>query len=167
MTLQQRLEALIQAIGPDIKALYTQDGNLANLNTTAKSNLVASINEVLTIANSATGVINDAATAGTTDKTYSVDKILTVLNDLKQELLGGVPAAAFDTLKEIADYIEADQTAMSGLIESVGNRVSFASAQSLTSAQQLQARENINAYGAEEIGNPDKDLVALYETAKS
>jgi hypothetical protein len=40
MTLQLRLEALIQAIGPDIKALYTQDGNLANLNTTAKSNLV-------------------------------------------------------------------------------------------------------------------------------
>jgi hypothetical protein len=167
MNLQQRLEALIQAIGPDIKALYGQDGNLANLNTTSKGSLVAAINEVLVVASNATGVINDNATSGTTDKTYSVDKILTLLNDLKQDLLGGVPAEAYDTLKEIADYIEADETAMSGLITAVGNKVSFAAAQDLTSAQKLQARENIDAYGSVEIGNPDTDLVAIYNTAKA
>lgn len=46
MSLQTRLEALIAAIGPDIKALKTADGTLASLTTTAKTSLVAAINEV-------------------------------------------------------------------------------------------------------------------------
>ena len=46
MSLQTRLNELITAIGTDIKALISDQGNLAALNTTAKGSLVAAINEI-------------------------------------------------------------------------------------------------------------------------
>lgn len=46
MSLQTRLEALVSAIGADVKALNTSVGALASLTTTAKTSLVAAINEV-------------------------------------------------------------------------------------------------------------------------
>lgn len=46
MSLQTRLEALVAAIGADVKAVNTSIGNLASLLTTDKSSLVAAINEV-------------------------------------------------------------------------------------------------------------------------
>jgi hypothetical protein len=39
--------------------------------------------------------------------------------------------------------------------------------QSFTAPQKLQARENIDAYGSVELGDPDTDLAALYTTAKA
>lgn len=167
MTLEQRLTAAFQQIGDDVQLLLAQDGNLTNLTTTAKNNLVAAINEVKALATSATGVINDAAGAGVTDKTYSVDKIITLLNTVKQDILGGLPATAFDTIKEIADYIASDQTAMSGLVTGLANRVRFDAAQTLTSGEQAQARANIGALSTVEIGNPDTDYLAVYTTSKT
>ena len=46
MTMETRLIALAQAIGADIKALTTKQGDLTSLATTANGNLVAAINEV-------------------------------------------------------------------------------------------------------------------------
>ena len=46
MTLEQRLITLAQAIGADIKSLRQADGALSSLATTAKSSLVAAINEL-------------------------------------------------------------------------------------------------------------------------
>ena len=47
MSLETRILALASAVGADVKTLTTNQGNLASLSTTAKSNLVAAINEVL------------------------------------------------------------------------------------------------------------------------
>lgn len=167
MTLEQRLTAVFTQIGDDIQLLLEQNGDLTALNTTAKTNLVAAINEILTIANSATGVINDSAGAGVTNKTYSVDKILTLLDSFKQDILGGVPASAFDTIKEIADYIASDQTLGTQLVDALGKRVRFDAQQSLSAAEKLQARENIDAFGSVELGNPDTDYAGIYNTAKT
>lgn len=46
MTLQSRIAELITAIGADVKADRTTMGTLASLTTTAKTSLVAAINEV-------------------------------------------------------------------------------------------------------------------------
>lgn len=46
MSLQSRLTTLVQAVGADIKDLFTKQGNLGALTTSAKSDLVAAINEV-------------------------------------------------------------------------------------------------------------------------
>lgn len=46
MTIVSRITALANAVGADIKALFTNQGDLAALDTTAKDNLVEAINEV-------------------------------------------------------------------------------------------------------------------------
>jgi hypothetical protein len=172
MTLQQRLDSLINQMGIDYKSqqtsittLTTSIGLLPGLSTTAKNSLVAAINEIYAIANSGANVIDDAQTASAV-KTYSINKIKAEILTLKNDLLGGVPAAAFDTLKEIADYIAADQTGGASMAVSIGNRVSYTGADGKTAGEKLQARQNIDAYGSVELGNPDTDLLAIYNAAK-
>ncbi len=51
MSLENKIIALAQAIGADVKALKASAGDLTALSTTAKGNLVAAINELYTMAN--------------------------------------------------------------------------------------------------------------------
>lgn len=173
-TLEQRLAELILALGVDVKALRNKNasqdlviGDLTNLSTAQKGSIISAINEVLGIAQNATGVINDAAIAGVVNKTYSVDKILSLISSLKTEILGGIPASTLDTIKEIADWIANDETITSGVIASIGKRVAVDSSQSFTDAERLQGRANIGAQEAAAIGDTNTDLVALYTTAKT
>ena len=46
MTQEQRIIALAQAIGGDMKAIRLSIGDLTALSTTAKSNLVLALNEL-------------------------------------------------------------------------------------------------------------------------
>ncbi len=206
-TLESRVIALAQAIGLDIKAINTALGVLAGLNTAAKSNLVAAINEVYTIASTndaeigaldgltttaktslvsainevkaqiaavdLTAVISDTALAGTTNKTYSVDKILTLLSALETKILGGIAPEAIDTIKELADYLTNNSVA-GGIVEQLANRVRVDSVQNFTAEQQAQGRANIGAAAAADlmalsaaIGNTDHDYVVDYTTAKA
>ena len=167
-TLASRLSDLAQLMGTDVKTLTAKIGNLATLSTASKTSLVAAINEVYGLIGTGGGsaVIDDTATTAT-DKTWSANHITAKLVEFREALLGGVPATAFDTLKEIADYIGQDQTATSGLVAAMAVRVSVADVQSFTNPQKIQGRANIGAYGVEEIGNPDTDLVTIYNTAKA
>nr|WP_294863973.1 hypothetical protein [uncultured Pseudogulbenkiania sp.] len=157
MSLATQLIAALQLIGADVKALRAADGSLAALSTTEKSSLVAAINEVLAIAQDA-GAINDAAASASS--TYSSSKIVSLLASLKSELLGGA-SAAYDTLKEIEQKLGSEDTAINNLLTAVANRVSFADAQTLTAAQQLQACTNLG------VGDPATDFAAAYTTAKA
>lgn len=142
-TLEQRLSSVIQAIGADIKALKTAKGDLSSLNTTQKSNLVGALNEIFTLASS---------------KATQSD-ITTAIDSLKTEFMGvGVPEA-LNTLKEIATYIESDETLGVSLSTAVTKRVRFDDVQTLTTPEKLQACTNIG------IGNPDTDLVAVFNAA--
>jgi len=58
------------------------------------------------------------------------------------DLVDGAPEA-LDTLKEIADILEGQDTAISGLFTAISNRVSYAGPQSLTAPQMTQAQSNI------------------------
>ena len=81
MSLATRVTDLATRLGTEFKSLRAdvaaRTGDLAALTTTAKTSLVAAINEVSASAASATG-INDATTATTT--TWSSSKINTAIN---------------------------------------------------------------------------------------
>ena len=59
MTLEQRITALAQATGADIKSLLAAQGSLQALTTSAKSNLVAAVNELKSAVDAAGGGASD------------------------------------------------------------------------------------------------------------
>lgn len=158
MSLQAQLSALITSIATDIKSLIANQGSLANLQTSAKSNLVAALNELKTSLGSS-ALINDA-TISSTSLTYSIDKINSQISAAVSALVSGAPTA-LDTLNELAIAIESDQSGIAGLVTAVGNRIRYDASQSLTSPQQVQACLNIG------VGDPTTDLAAAYATAKA
>lgn len=169
-TLQQRLQDLATRIATECKSIRTLlNGNASDnsaLTTNAK-NLVGAINEVkaLVAANSNGAVVDDATSSSATE-TYSVNKILAVVADakaaVKSDILGGADAA-YDTLKELEALLQGDDASIATLNAAIGNRVRIdTAAQGLTTTQQQNARTNIGAYGAPEIGAPDTDFVAVF-----
>ncbi len=163
-TLEQRLITAIQTIGVDIKGLIATRGSLATLNTTDKTNLVAAINEVLSLT-SGGSEIDDNAAANSLIKTYSANKITGLLAALKTEILGGA-SAAYDTLLEIQNELQGDDTAIAGLLTAVGKRVAVDAAQAFTVGEKTQGRDNIGAQEAAAVGNTDRNFTLDYTTAR-
>lgn len=192
MTQEQRVRDLITALGTDYKLNNTKIGNLASLSTSEKGSIVGAINEVKVVADAATGggggatindttpsssttysstkvnqaiaaLINDAVTV--TGTTWSSNKIQAVVNAAVASLVGSAPAT-LDTLQELAAAL-GDANAITAINTALGNRVRYDAPQTLTAPQKTQARSNIDAYGSVELGNPDVDLVALYNIAKA
>ena len=177
MSLETRIVALAQAIGTDVKALTAAQGNLASLNTTTKTNLVAAINELITMIGSAGASIDDGAGNGNTGVTWSADKIFDSIEAaktaVKDEILGGA-GAALDTLNELAAALGNDPSFATTIAAEVANRVRYDAAQTLTSPQQAQARSNIGAASAADVsglvtglGSYDRDYAADYALAKA
>ncbi|CAG2146141.1 hypothetical protein [Ralstonia mannitolilytica] len=158
MSLTTRIESLVIRVAQEFNDVRAKAGNLAHLTTTDKSSLVAAINE-LKAAVVSSAVIDDAHVAATT--TYSSNKIVSLLDALKTEILGGADAA-YDTLVEIQQLLQNGTSGLDPLLAAVNNRVRFDAAQSLTVAEQLQARSNIGAVAATDVGNTDTDFVAVF-----
>lgn len=170
MSLETKLVALAQAMGTDVKALRLAQGDLTSLTTTAKTSLVAAINELVSlVANSGGAGIDDGATSGGA-VTWSVDKITSSItaarNALKDELVGGA-GAALDTLAELAAALGDDPNFATTIATELGNRVRYDAAQALTLAQKATARANIGAVAASDVGDTDRDFVADYTAAKT
>lgn len=178
MSLELQLVGLAEAIAADVKALNTAQGDLASLDTTAKGNLVAALNEIFALAQAGGGaVINDTAGDGDTTVVWSADKVFDALEAaktaVKTELLGGA-GAAYDTFKELQDLLVGQDDAIAALTTSISNRVRFDQAQVLTTEQQGFARDNIGAAAAADltaltaaVGDTEVDLVAAYNLAKA
>jgi hypothetical protein len=170
MSLETRIVALAQAMGSDVKALTAAQGSLSALNTTTKTSLVAAINELMTLIGGAGAQINDSAGNGDTSVTWSADKIFDSIEAakiaVKNDLVNGA-GAALDTLNELAAALGNDPSFATTIAAEVANRVRFDAAQTLTQPQMAQARANIGAQSAAAIGDPDRDLVADYNTAKA
>lgn len=170
MSLEARLISLAQAVGTDIGLLLGQDGNLTLLDTTAKNNLVASINEVLGVAQAAGGgvSINDAVGDGATTVTWSANKIFDELVALRDGLVNGA-GAALDTLSELATALGNDANYSTTIATALTNRVRFDAVQTLSAPQLIQARSNIGAAlatGTGGVGDAERNLVADYTTAR-
>ena len=158
MSLATRIESLVIRVAQEFNDVRAKAGNLANLTTTDKSSLVAAINELQSVVAS-TALIDDATVA--TTSAYSSSKIVSLLDTLKSEILGGADAA-YDTLLEIQQLLQDGTSGLNALLASVNNRVRFDAAQTLTVSEQLQARSNIGAVAASEVGDTDTDFVAVF-----
>ena len=161
MSLATRIESLVIRVAQEFNDVRAKTGDLANLTTTDKSNLLAAINE-LKAAVVSSSEIDDANIA--ISSTYSSSKIVTLLDALKSEILGGADAA-YDTLLEIQQLLQNGTTGLDALLAAVNNRVRFDAAQTLTAPEQAQARSNIGAVAASDVGDTDTDFVAVFEGA--
>ncbi len=163
----EQVQNAIYRAATEAKALRTLiNGNTADLSaltTTAKSSLVAAINEMKTALDAVGGAafINDAATGSAT--TWSSSKIASEITAALDALATGAPGA-LDTLAELADAIGDDADFAGTMTAALSNRVRVDAAQSLTAPQQAQARANIGAVAAEDIGDTDLDLVAVFNS---
>lgn len=162
MALNDRLVAFAQAVGVDIGELIITRGDLTTLTTTAKTNLVAAINEIKAGIASVdlTAVINDSAVAGNITTVYSADKLVALFDQLKNEILNGAPDS-MNTLKEIADYLAANDQNINTLLDLIGKTVRYDAAQTLQGSEQYQACINIG------IGYEEIDLAAIFSNTVS
>ena len=162
-TLAQRLIDLANAIGADIKTLTINQGSLPALTTTAKTNLVAAINEINAALGGAGAVINDAAGDGNVTDTWSANKIFDTIEAaklaVKNDLIAGA-GATLDTLNELAAALGNDPSFAATIATELSNRVRYDAAQVLNAAQKLQACTNIG------VGEPDTNFLTTYTAAK-
>lgn len=176
MSLDNRLIALAQAMGADVKALTLAQGQLSALNTTTNTSLVAAINELLTLVSGTGAVIDDNAGAGDTGVAWSASKIVSAIAAaqmaVKNDLVNGA-GAALDTLSELAAALGNDPSFAANIATQIANRVRFDAAQALSTQQQAQARDNIGAAAASVLnalnaglGAYDRDYAADYAAAK-
>ena len=155
MTLQERLFALIESMKSETKAIRsfvtgTDSGDAAGLNTAA-DNLVAAINEIKAAADVDVGYasINDAVTNST--DAWSSSKIgLEIAQAIVNALEG-------QDLSDVADAIAA----------AAAERVDLATSASVdTLAATVANKANTaDVYTQAQLGNPDTDLVALWNVA--
>jgi len=161
MSLQTQLNSFVLRVADEFNTVKGRTGTLTALTTTDKSSLVAAINELKTAV--ITSVAIDDLTIGTAS-TYSSSKIVTLLDALKADLLGGADPA-FDTLLELQQALQNDQTGIAALTASIDKRVRFDAAQALTVPEQTQARDNIGAVASADIGDTTTDFVAIFDAA--
>ena len=165
MSLITRVNDLAIRVATEIKAnkvlLNGNAADLSALTTTAKTNLVAALNE-LKAAITAIGTpatINDAAT--NTTQTWSSNKIDTQITAALNALTTGAPTA-LNTLDELAAALGDDANFATTVTTSLGNRLRIDAAQGLTAPQQAQARANIGAQEAALIGDPETNYVTTF-----
>lgn len=158
------ISALATRMGAESKSLRTLiNGNAADLSaltTTEKSNLVLALNELkadIDAVGAQIVTIDDASLSLT--KVWSSQKTSDAIAAAVQIIMGGVPAAALDTIKELADALANEETAIGALTTAIAGAVRFDQAQALTGPQKVQACTNIG------VGDPTTDFVALFDAA--
>lgn len=161
MSLTTQISNLAVRVATECKSIRSVTGDKTALTTTDKTTLVAAINELKAALSGAVGIL-DSAGAGDVTHTWSADKIVTKLAEVKSEILDGAPAA-YDTLLEIANQLATDDGAISGLLTAVGSRVAFDQAQTLTAPQKAQALANIGAISAADVGDVTTNFVTSFE----
>lgn len=166
MSFQTQIQSLVIRLSDEFKAVHAKIGNLGSLSTDDRSSLTAAINELksaITGGGGAGGASIDDSQVSTTT-TWSSDAILTRLDALKNEILGGADAA-YDTLLEIQQALTGNTSAVDALLAAVNARVRYDEAQSLTVAEQTQACTNIGAVRVDDLGDITTDFVAIFDAA--
>jgi hypothetical protein len=164
MSLVTVLTNFAQRVGTEAKAVrLLLNGNAADLSaltTTAKSNLVAAINEVKAAAGGA--AINDATTSSAT--VWSSQKTSTEIGVAVAGVIASAPGA-LDTLDELAAALGDDANFAATVTTGLSNRVRVDAAQSLTAPQRAQGLANLGALAAADVGNTETNFVTLFEAA--
>lgn len=182
---EQKLTALAQGVGTDIKTIRAVIGalTLASLTVPGAGSLIEAANinrsaietlqnappsytneQALTVAtnliNSRQGTIAspDASQYATTQGV--VDALNAATDSLRTEILGSMPSEALNTIQELAAALEGNDNVLTNLMSALGTRVDAAAAQSFTLEQRRQASQNIG------MGDPEYDFLADYVAAR-
>jgi hypothetical protein len=171
MSLATNVTDLATRVATEAKALRTLiNGNAADLsalNTVAKTNLVAAINEIEAAVSAASG-IDDGTTSTTT--TWSSSKIDGEIDAAVSALVDTAPGT-LDTLNELAAALGDDPAFATTVTTALANRVrTDTAAQGLDSTQQGNARTNISAASASalttlttNVGDTTTNFVTTFE----
>lgn len=162
MSLVSQINGLATRIGTEFKTAYGKIGNLANLTTTAKGDLVSAVNEVKASIGAAGPAIDDASTS--TASVWSSDKTSTSINTAVADLVNSAPST-LDTLGEIATQLASDESAAAALTTAVGNRLRFDDVQVLTGPQQAQGQANLGVPSTAQVGDTTTDFAAVFVAA--
>lgn len=181
MSLDTNLQTLATRVATEAKALRTlvngNTGDLTGLTTTAKNNLVAAINEldaaigsggVDPASETVAGVVELATTAEADTGTDTVRAVTPA--GLAQGVASRIAAlvdtapGTLDTLNELAAALGDDPNFATTINTALANRVRHdTAAQGLTAPQQANARANIDAASATDVGSTNTDYVATFE----
>jgi hypothetical protein len=172
MSLSTNVSDLATAVATALKSTrMLVNGNAADLSaltTTAKTNLVAAVNEVADAVAGTSG-IDDGVTGTTT--TWSSSKIGTEIDTATAALVDAAPTT-LDTLNELAAALGDDANFATTTSTALGNRVRVDAVQSFTAPQQAQARTNIAAASAADlstlstnVGSTTTDFAAVFTAA--
>lgn len=133
--------------------LIAKIGSLSLLTTTEKGSIVGAVNELKTAVDGKPTIDDASASAS---KVWSSTKVQDAIAAAVTAIINGASADE-DSLKELADKITALAQADAGL-------VSAANAQTFTDAQKAQARANIGAVSAADVGDFSAiDFAAIVE----
>lgn len=158
------------AAGADAAAARTAIGagtSSLTIGTTASTAKAGNYVPTWTEVSAKPAVIAAGATAVAARSAIEVSSTAEMNNAIStavNNLIDGAPVA-FDTLKEISDYLATNDTAVGGLTAALANRVRVDAAQSFTEPEKLQGRNNLDVYSKTEIGNPETNLVSVFEAA--
>ena len=146
MSRQSRISEALALLVAKLNDLNSRQGQLSQLSTTNKANLVAAINEAFVLASQPSGAqINDATTSET--EVWSSSQTDSAITAALNAALEG------QDLSEIADKLLALMQADQGLVSASAN-------QTFTVDQKTQARGNIDAASATGVGDTDFDFAA-------
>ena len=160
-TLQARITDLATRMATECKSLRTlinaNSSDLSALTTTQKGSLVAAINELKSAIDGAGSPITISDSTTSTTQVWSSSKVASAIQTAKDELTSGA-ASALDTLAELAAALGNDANFASTVTTSLGYRLRYDSAQTLTAAQKTQACANLG------VGEPDTDFVSTFNS---
>lgn len=162
MSLVTQIQSLIIRVGTEFKAVRAVIGNLANLSTAAKGDVVSAINEVRAITSTATGVINDVTPSPAT--AYSSSKTDAQIAAAFADFTRGAPTA-LDTWNELVAELQKDASGLAALTAALSNRLAFDAVQTLTGPQKAQGIANLGAISAADVGDVGTDFVAAFNAA--
>ena len=122
-------------------------------------------------------LISGSGTGDTTGLQTSDKTLVGAINEVKdsvpgnadidariQAIVGSAPGA-LDTLQELAAAIGDDANFGATVSDALGKRLRVDAAQSLTAAQKTRGQNNLDVYSKSAIGDPQTDLVAIFEAA--
>ena len=150
------LVTFAETVGQDVHDLKTiaqqleaKQGDLSTLTTTQKNTLVGAVNEL------------KSALTNVSSTMVTQPQMTTAINDALNSIIDGAPQA-WNTFKEFADYVAADQTAAAAMLDALAKRVRVDAAQNFTATEQAMGRTNIGAASAADLG----DVANFDPTAK-
>jgi hypothetical protein len=148
------------------------DDNVSRTTTTYSSSKIEQ-----TATAKAAAIVSDGTTAvGTTWSSTKINNAISAVSSQVQAILAASPEA-YDTFKEVADYISSDKSGADAMLASIQNRIRVDADQTFTAGQITAGLANLVKLGVAKqsdltslinrVGDTTVDLKGIYLAAKN